>query len=93
LHREKGDSVAVQQGAVRASTTQVAVRSAAAFGSIIVTMAIWWPAGIGVALIVCGVATLLANRMLHVPVEGGEAVDLELSALFPPAASDEVLPA
>ena len=85
--------MAVQHRSARASTTQVVVRSAAAFGSIVVTMAIWWPAGIGVALIVCGAATLLANRMLHGPVEGAEAVDLELSALFSPAASDDVVPA
>jgi hypothetical protein len=85
--------VAVQQGAARASITQVAVRSAAAFGSVLVTMAIWWPAGIGVALIVCGAATVLANRMLHVPVERAETGELELSTLFSVAASDEVLPA
>jgi hypothetical protein len=53
------------------------------------TMAIWWPAGIAVALLVCGVATVLANRMLQ--ADPGETAETELSALFAPFAPDEAL--
>jgi hypothetical protein len=69
------------------------VRAAAAFGAIVVTMAIWWPAGIAVALIVCGAATVLANRMLQIPVDGAATADPDLIDLFSPFASDEPLQA
>ncbi|MCU1474637.1 hypothetical protein [Amnibacterium sp.] len=81
--------MAVQQRAARASRTQVAVRSAAAFGAVLGTMAVWWPAGIAVAIVVCGVATVLANRMLQ--ADRGDTVETELSALFEPFAPDEPL--
>jgi hypothetical protein len=83
--------VATEQRVTGATRTQVAVRAATAFGAIVVTMAIWWPAGIAVALIVCGVATVLANRMLQVPVEG--ALEADLLGLFSASGSDEALQA
>ncbi|HEY0374709.1 MAG TPA: hypothetical protein VGC94_07920 [Amnibacterium sp.] len=67
----------------------MAVRSTAAFAAVLGTMAIWWPAGIAVALVVCGVATVLANRMLQ--ADHPEAVETELSALFAPFPPDEAL--
>ncbi|MGN6741768.1 MAG: hypothetical protein ACTHJL_00525 [Amnibacterium sp.] len=44
---------------------QIAVRAAAAFVGIALTMSIWWPAGIAVALIVCVAATVVAKRMIE----------------------------
>lgn len=69
----------------------MAVNSAAAFGAIVLTMAIWWPAGIGVALVVCGAATVLANRMLQTPVDRSDADDTELSVLLAAFGPDEAL--
>jgi hypothetical protein len=44
---------------------QIAVRSAAAFVGVALTMSIWWPAGIAVALVVCVAATVVAKRMIE----------------------------
>lgn len=43
----------------------IAVRASAAFTGVLLAMAISWPVGIGLALVVCVAATVVANRMLE----------------------------
>jgi hypothetical protein len=91
LRCEKGDIVAVRQRAGSASVAQVAGRSAAAFAAVLITMSIWWPAGIAVALLACGAATVLANRMLQARAAPAEVAEVDLSSLFPPLLPDEAV--
>jgi membrane protein implicated in regulation of membrane protease activity len=65
-----------------ATVRQVILRSAAAFGAVVLTMAISWPVGIGVAILVCVVATVLANRRLERAGEGSVAGTTELITLL-----------
>jgi hypothetical protein len=61
---------------------QVAMRSATAFAAIALTLSIWWPAGIGVAVVVCAVATVLANRMMQAGDDHGANGAGDLAALL-----------
>ena len=85
--------MAVQHPAAGASKVQVAVRSAVTFGAIVLTMSIWWPAGIVVALMACGAATVLANRMIQAAGERSDVTDMDPAVLFAPFVSDDALEA
>jgi hypothetical protein len=70
---------------------QVTGRSAAAFAAVLLTMSIWWPAGIAVALLACGAATVLANRMLQAPTAPADVAEGDLASLLTPLLHDESL--
>lgn len=61
---------------------QIAVRSVAAFVGVALTMSIWWPAGIAVALVVCVAATVAANRLVQAGAQPAADGHTDLAVLL-----------
>ena len=57
------------------------MRAGAAFGAVALTLSISWPLGIGLAVVVCAIATVTANRMLQADEQGAESV-VDLASLL-----------
>jgi hypothetical protein len=64
------------RGDRRTTRVQIAVRASAAFAAVALTLAISWPVGIGLAIVVCAIATVTANRMLQAGEQADAVVDL-----------------
>ncbi|HEY8320127.1 MAG TPA: hypothetical protein VIG76_15000 [Amnibacterium sp.] len=69
------------RGDRRTTRAQIAMRAGAAFAAVALTLSISWPVGIGLAVVVCAIATVLANRMLQAGEQTADTV-VDLAALL-----------